>query len=115
MRARGERLSYFAETGICSKLAAGRVQRFGVTPDIMTGYLASSSKSAMVQQAVKAFRRAAGWLSILLSPLAGFGVNIRAANHVIHFTRTWNPAKEAKPRTGHPATGQTENVCLYPV
>ena len=28
-------------------------------------------------------------------PLAvGFGVNIQAANHVVHFTRTWNPAKE---------------------
>ena len=43
--------------------------------------------------------------AIILSPLpVEFGLNIQAANHIIHFTRSWNPAKETKLR-GAAATG----------
>lgn len=44
---------------------------------------------------IDAFQSKPGFNVIVLSTTAiGFGVNIQAANHVIHFTRPWNPAKE---------------------
>ncbi len=51
---------------------------------------------------------------IVLSPLAvGFGVNIQAANHVVHFTRTWNPAKEDQATDRAYRIGQTRDVHVY--
>lgn len=44
---------------------------------------------------------------------AGFGVNIQAANHVIHFTRTWNPAKEDQATARAYRIGQTRQVTVY--
>ena len=54
---------------------------------------------------------------IILSPVAiGFGVNIQAANHVIHFTRTWNPAKEDQATDRAYRIGQTRDVHVhYPI
>jgi glycosyltransferase involved in cell wall biosynthesis len=55
-----------------------------------------------------------GFNAIILSPLAvGFGVNIVAANHVIHFTRTWNPAKEGQATDRAYRIGQTKDVNVY--
>lgn len=51
---------------------------------------------------------------IVLSPLAvGFGVNIQAANHVVHFTRTWNPSKEDQATDRAYRIGQTKDVYVY--
>ena len=53
-------------------------------------------------------------LLIILSPLAvGFGVNIQAANHVVHYTRTWNPAKEDQATDRAYRIGQTKDVYVY--
>lgn len=50
------------------------------------------------------------------SPAVGFGVNIQAANHVVHFTRTWNPAKEDQATDRAYRIGQTKDVHVdYPV
>jgi SNF2 family DNA or RNA helicase len=43
----------------------------------------------------------------------GFGVNIQAANHVVHFTRTWNPAKEDQATARAYRIGQTRTVQVY--
>jgi hypothetical protein len=43
----------------------------------------------------------------------GFGLNIQAANHVIHFTRTWNPAKEDQDTDRAYRIGQTKDVYVY--
>lgn len=49
-----------------------------------------------------------------MSPLAvGFGVNIQAANHVIHFVRLWNPAKEDQATDRAYRIGQTRPVTVY--
>jgi hypothetical protein len=51
---------------------------------------------------------------LILSPLAvGFGVNIQSANHVIHYTRTWNPAKEDQATDRAYRIGQTKDVHVY--
>jgi SNF2 family DNA or RNA helicase len=54
---------------------------------------ANSEKGASRQQLIDIFQEKQGFNVIILSTTAvGFGVNVQAANHVIHFTRSWNPA-----------------------
>lgn len=66
------------------------------------------------QELIDAFQEREGFGVIILSPLAvGFGVNIVSANHVIHFTRTWNPAKEGQATDRAYRIGQTKDVYVY--
>lgn len=88
---------------------------FGFAPSIVNGDTSADPKtSENRQQLIDAFQRKAGFNVIILSPLAvGFGVNIQAANHVIHFTRTWNPAKEDQATARAHRIGQTRTVTVY--
>jgi hypothetical protein len=90
-------------------------ERFGVTADIINGDTsAASDRSDNRQKRIKAFQTAEGFGVIILSPLAvGFGVNIQAANHVIHFTRTWNPAREDQATDRAYRIGQSKDVYVY--
>lgn len=66
------------------------------------------------QKLIDRFQRKPGFNAIILSPLAvGFGVNIQAANHVIHFTRNWNPAKEDQATDRAYRIGQQRDVTVY--
>jgi hypothetical protein len=88
---------------------------FGLAPSIVNGSTSADPRAAENRQAlIDAFQRAPGFNVIILSPLAvGFGVNIQAANHVIHFTRTWNPAKEDQATARAHRIGQTRVVTVY--
>ena len=66
------------------------------------------------QKLIEAFQATTGFNVIILSTTAvGFGVNIQAANHVIHFTRAWNPAKEDQATDRAYRIGQTKPVQVY--
>ncbi len=66
------------------------------------------------QDDIDKFSKVDGFNIIILSPLAaGCGLNIVAANHVIHFTRTWNPAKEAQANDRAYRIGQEKEVYIY--
>ena len=66
------------------------------------------------QDVIDEFQRRPGFGVIILSPLAaGFGLNIVEANHVIHYSRTWNPAKEGQATDRAYRIGQTRNVKVY--
>jgi hypothetical protein len=88
---------------------------FGFVPDVINGDTSTESGSSSSRQArINAFQRTPGFRVIILSPLAvGFGVNIQAANHVIHFTRTWNPAKEDQATDRAYRIGQKKDVHVY--
>jgi SNF2 family DNA or RNA helicase len=88
---------------------------FGFAPHIVNGDTsADPTANENRQQLIDAFQEAPGFRVIILSPLAvGFGVNIQAANHVIHFTRTWNPAKEDQATARAYRIGQTRTVNVY--
>ena len=87
----------------------------GIRADIINGDTsASSSHVASRQKRIKSFQKAPGFGVLILSPVAiGFGVNIQAANHVIHYTRTWNPAKEDQATDRAYRIGQTKDVYVY--
>lgn len=66
------------------------------------------------QQIIDRFQQKPGFNAIILSTTAvGFGVNIQAANHVIHFTRPWNPAKEDQATDRAYRIGQVRDVRVY--
>ncbi|MGQ0511535.1 MAG: SNF2-related protein [Betaproteobacteria bacterium] len=82
--------------------------RFGLKPFIINGD--TESRQGLIDK----FQQKPGFNAIVLSPLAaGFGLNIVAANHVIHFTRTWNPAKENQATDRAYRIGQTKDVYVY--
>ena len=66
------------------------------------------------QQAVDRFQSTPGFNAIVMSPLAaGVGLNITEANHVIHYSRWWNPAKEDQASDRVYRIGQTRPVHIY--
>jgi len=88
---------------------------FGIAPSIVNGDTSADPRALENRQTlIDAFQNKEGFNVIILSPLAvGFGVNIQAANHVIHFTRTWNPAKEDQATARAHRIGQTRTVTVY--
>lgn len=90
-------------------------ERFGFVPDVINGDTTAQSGNVNSRQPrISKFQRQHGFGVIVLSPLAvGFGVNIQAANHVVHFTRTWNPAKEDQATDRAYRIGQEKDVYVY--
>jgi len=83
---------------------------FKFKPKIINGDYESSIR----RNILKEFREKEGFNIIILSPeAAGVGLNIVEANHVIHYTRHWNPAKEEQATDRAYRIGQTKNVFVY--
>ena len=116
IKASGEKAIVFCEFRDVQLLLAHYIEiEFGLRPDIINGDTdASASSSQSRQKRISRFQEQEGFGIIVLSPLAvGFGVNIQAANHVIHFSRTWNPAKEDQATDRAYRIGQTKPVYVY--
>ncbi len=89
-------------------------ERLGFVAEIINGDTSAATETNNRQKRLRGFQQTAGFGVIILSPLAvGFGVNIQAANHVIHFTRTWNPAREDQATDRAYRIGQTKDVFVY--
>ncbi|EOI3464245.1 type I Zorya anti-phage system protein ZorD [Cronobacter dublinensis] len=90
-------------------------QRFGFRPVIINGDTSTKSQSQNSRQRlIDDFQSQPGFGVIILSTVAvGFGVNVQKANHVIHFTRCWNPAKEDQATDRAYRIGQTKDVYVY--
>jgi hypothetical protein len=66
------------------------------------------------KQILDRFQASAGFGMIILSPEAvGYGLTLTAANHVIHVTRLWNPAKEDQATDRVYRIGQTRDVHVH--
>lgn len=66
------------------------------------------------QQVVDSFNQKPGFDVMILSPkAAGTGLTITSANHVIHYTRWWNPAVENQATDRVYRIGQEKEVHVY--
>jgi hypothetical protein len=113
---KSEKVIVFCEFRVIQRLLRHYIEEeFGLTPDIINGdTTASASHVASRQKRIKQFQEKPGFGVIILSPMAvGFGLNIQAANHVVHFTRTWNPAKEDQATDRAYRIGQERDVYVY--
>jgi SNF2 family DNA or RNA helicase len=91
-------------------------EHFGFSPVIINGgtKVGSEGGTNSRQTLIDAFQAKSGFGVLILSTTAvGFGVNIQAANHVIHFTRAWNPAKEDQATDRAYRIGQENIVHVY--
>lgn len=116
IQAKGEKTIVFCEFKDVQLLLAHYIAKeFRLRPDIINGDTdAAASASDSRQKRIKRFQAQEGFGVLILSPIAvGFGVNIQAANHVIHFSRTWNPAKEDQATDRAYRIGQTKPVYVY--
>jgi SNF2 family DNA or RNA helicase len=83
----------------------------GDTPTMVSG---RSNNKQSRQTAIDDFQSKQGFNIIIMSPIAaGMGLNVTAANHVVHFSRHWNPAKESQATDRAYRIGQTKDVYVY--
>lgn len=116
-----EKVILFAERRKTQHLLAHVIQeQFGlenvsiVNGDTPGSAQRDSSMKLSRQQAVDRFQATSGFNAIIMSPLAaGVGLNITEANHVIHYSRWWNPAKEDQASDRVYRIGQTRPVHIY--
>jgi hypothetical protein len=83
-------------------------ETFRLKPSIINGD--TQGRQAYIDK----FSAHEGFNVIILSTLAaGAGLNVTAANHVFHFTRAWNPSKEAQATDRAYRIGQERDVFVY--
>ena len=92
---------------------------FAIFPSIVNGDTPSTKKTEgktklSRQQTIDRFQAQDGFNVIIMSPLAaGIGLNVTEANHIIHYTRHWNPAKEEQATDRAYRIGQQKDVFVY--
>lgn len=117
IRAKGEKVLVFAIRKSMQDILKATIDReFGLNVKIMNG--STKHKHQYVENTrkgmVKDFSEAPGFQVIILSPeVAGVGLTITAANHVIHYGRWWNPAVENQATDRAYRIGQTKPVYVY--
>lgn len=95
------------------------LKRYGIITKIINGDTPSIVKRNMPnkqsrQSSIDEFQAVDGFNVIIMSPVAaGMGLNVTAANHVIHYSRHWNPAKENQATDRAYRIGQTKDVFVY--
>lgn len=106
---KGEKAIIFTDIKDIQKILVTVIRRhFSVISSVING------DTDQRQDVIDRFQDVEGFNVLILSPLAaGFGVNIVAANHVIHYTRTWNPAKEEQATDRAYRIGQNKDVYVY--
>lgn len=112
----GEKVIVFTELREIQRVLQYYIgEHFGKRPAIVNGDTDVQSRSGISRQnLIDAFQKQPGFNVIILSTQAvGFGLNIQAANHVIHYTRPWNPAKEDQATDRAYRIGQDKPVTVY--
>ena len=121
IRTADEKVILFAERRKTQHLLAHVVREYFGLKDILivngdtpgSAQRANSMKKSR-QQSIKHFQDTSGFNAIIMSPLAaGVGLNITEANHVIHYSRWWNPAKEDQASDRVYRIGQKRPVHIY--
>jgi SNF2 family DNA or RNA helicase len=92
---------------------------FEIFPSIINGDTPSTKQlegkaKLSRQQTVDRFQTQDGFNIIIMSPLAaGVGLNVTEANHIIHYSRHWNPAKEEQATDRAYRIGQQKDVFVH--
>jgi SNF2-related domain/Helicase conserved C-terminal domain/Restriction endonuclease len=119
IRAVGEKALIFTRSlGTQQLLANALRDRFGIdvvpvngaTPRRGTTRVTKVTRASIL----RGFRESRGFNVSILSPdVAGIGLTLTEANHVIHYGRWWNPATESQATDRAYRIGQTRDVHVY--
>jgi hypothetical protein len=118
IKASGEKVLIFTLwTRMQSLLQEVFKERYGLRVEVINGDInarARTSDSSPATAMIQKFSDVNGFNLMILSPLAaGAGLNITAANHVIHYGRWWNHAKEDQSTDRAYRMGQQKPVYVY--
>ena len=120
IRGRNEKVIVFAERKESQKMLRQLFyERYGIIAKIINGdtppIVKRGSENRQSRQAcIDDFQSKQGFNVIIMSPIAaGMGLNVTAANNVIHYSRHWNPAKENQATDRAYRIGQTKDVYVY--
>lgn len=91
---------------------------FGLSVDIVNGSISrkgtTQSSNKTRSGIIQTFKEKEGFNILILSPdVAGMGLTLVEANHVVHYGRWWNPAKEAQATDRVYRIGQNKEVHVY--
>ncbi|MFC2084008.1 SNF2-related protein [Bacteroidota bacterium] len=85
-------------------------ETLNINPIIVNGDVKGNIRISEIERVTKK----KGFGVLILSPeVAGYGLTITEANHVIHFSRGWNPAKENQATDRAYRIGQLKDVHVY--
>lgn len=120
IKAKNEKVIIFAERKDTQRmLQKVCIERYGIVPKIINGDTPSNVSrqtggAKTRQESIDEFQAKYGFNVIIMSPIAaGMGLNVTAANHVIHYSRHWNPAKESQATDRAYRIGQDKDVYVY--
>ncbi|MEE9373781.1 MAG: DEAD/DEAH box helicase [Saprospiraceae bacterium] len=107
----GEKVLIFTQFKSMGDIMEAQIfQRFGITPLWLHGGASMTKRKGMV----KYFQEQPHKKVMILSIKAGgTGLNLTAANHVIHYDLWWNPAVEAQATDRAFRIGQRRNVFVH--
>lgn len=116
---RGEKAILYADRKVTQRMLAKvlretfAIDARVINGDTPAGKTGSASRKTR-QELIDAFEAKDGFGALVMSPIAaGLGLNITAANHVIHYARHWNPAKEDQATDRVYRIGQSRDVHVY--
>ena len=120
IKSKDEKAIIFADRRETQKMLQKVVyDMFGIFTSIINGdtpttkQIEGKSKLSR-QQTIDRFQAEDGFNIIIMSPIAaGVGLNVTKANHIIHYTRHWNPAKEEQATDRAYRIGQKKDVFVY--
>lgn len=119
IRSRGEKVLLFTRSLNMQDILRRAIEsEFGIEVDILNGQVTRGGETKGLKQTRRAmierFRRSNGFNAMILSPdVAGVGLTLVEANHVIHYGRWWNPAKESQATDRVYRIGQSKEVHVY--
>ena len=106
----GEKAIVFTDFKAVQRILQDAIRnKFGLWADIINGEVSGNR-----QTIIDIFSEKEGFNVLILGhQVGGVGLNITAANHVIHYTRPWNPAKENQATDRVHRIGQTRPIKVY--
>jgi SNF2 family DNA or RNA helicase len=107
----GEKVLIFTSyTKMADMIADQIIRRFGLIAEVLDGRTGIEDRQPMIDR----FSHSNGAGALILNPRAGgTGLNITAANHVIHYNLEWNPAVEDQASARAFRRGQTKPVTVH--
>lgn len=103
-------LVFTSFTAMADMIARHIEKRFGTFAGIIDGRLSIDERQPMIDR----FSSVQGGAALILNPKAGgAGLNIVAANHVIHYNPEWNPALEDQASARAHRRGQQLPVTVH--
>lgn len=103
-------LIFTSYTAMADLLAVDLRQRYGIPVEVIDGRTPVIDR----QPTVDRFYEVKSSAALVLNPrAAGTGLNITAANHVVHYNLEWNPAVEDQATARAHRRGQTRPVTVH--